>query len=82
MSSLKITVPVELTASDVKMLSQELNDTDNSEMSVFIEELLKRTDKVTEDFMNVADEIRRQNPFSQCHMEGESTIEFLRRTTK
>jgi len=61
---LKITVPLELSVYDIKMLTQEMNDTENSDMSIFIENLLKEADKVTQKLNETAQKVRNVNPFS------------------
>ena len=65
----RITVPIEISASDIKMLDEVLNETDDSRVSIFIEEILRKTDETTERMGETALHIKSVNPFSQKHKE-------------
>lgn len=67
MNEEKIIVPIEISARSIKMLEEVLNETDNSELSIFIEEILKKTDETTEKIGDIANKIKCANPYSQKH---------------
>ncbi|MBQ9282282.1 MAG: hypothetical protein IJ207_08810 [Treponema sp.] len=60
----KITIPLKLSVKDIKMLSSELNDTDNSELSIFIEEILKSADRTARKMGETARNMNSANPYS------------------
>lgn len=60
-----ITIPVRLNAGTIKMLASELNNTESSEMSFFIEDILKKTDEYTSKIQKTVQNIIKENPFSQ-----------------
>ena len=60
-----ITVPIQINTQIIRMLVSELNETQNSEMSVFIEEVLREADKVSLKLYETTNQIMKENPFSQ-----------------
>lgn len=66
---MKITIPLELSVKDIKMLSTELNDMDSSELSIFIEEILKSADRTAENMGETARILNSVNPYSGFNCE-------------
>ena len=60
-----ITVPIELSARDISFLSSVWNDTDDSELCLFIESILKNVNAVSSKLEETVTEIVKVNPFSQ-----------------
>ena len=65
MTDERLSVSIDLSVDDVKMLAQELNDTESSELSLFIEKILKITDETAGKIGETANRIKSVNPFSQ-----------------
>lgn len=59
-----ITVPIELSARDISFLTTIWNDTDDSELCLFIEGVLKNANKVSSRLAETVTEIEKINPFS------------------
>nr|WP_180485599.1 hypothetical protein [Treponema socranskii] len=59
-----ITVPIKLTADDIHVLAEELNNCESSPLCRLIENILKSADKVSSDFQKIAEEIKSNNPYS------------------
>lgn len=60
-----ITVPIELSARDISFLTTVWNDTDDSELCLFIESILKKVNTVSSQMEKTITEIVKTNPFSQ-----------------
>ena len=63
-----ITVPVKLDVKRVNMLVTFLNSTDEEDMRIFIEEILKETDRTSLSMRELSKSIMQENPFSQKHL--------------
>lgn len=64
----KIIIPIELDVEKVKMLVSELNNIESSEMSIFIEDILRKTNDVSLKMRDVMKDIMKENPFSQKYL--------------
>lgn len=74
MTAEKLSVSIDLSADDIKLLAQELNDTESSELGILIEEILKKTDEAAEKIGATANRIKSVNPFSQKHIQELQTV--------
>lgn len=63
-----ITVPVKLDVKRVNMLVSFLNSTEEEDMRIFIEEILKETDRTSLNLRELSKSIMQENPFSQKHL--------------
>mgnify|MGYP007069834339 CR=1 FL=1 len=61
-----ITVPIELDSKSVEMLNSVLNVTDLDDLSIFIEDILKKANEISLELN--AKQIMKQNPFSQRYL--------------
>ena len=61
-----ITVPIELDSKRVEMLNSVLNVTDLDDLSIFIEDILKKANEISLELN--AKQIMKQNPFSQRYL--------------
>ena len=61
----KITIPLEMDAKKVKLLATELNDSQDSELSIFMEDILRKVNDETLKLEETAIQIMKENPFSQ-----------------
>lgn len=61
-----ITVPIELDSKKVEMLNSVLNVTDLDDLSIFIEDILKKANEISLELN--AKQIMKQNPFSQRYL--------------
>ena len=61
-----ITVPIELNSKTVEMLNSVLNVTDLDDLSIFIEDILKKANEISLELN--AKQIMKQNPFSQRYL--------------
>ena len=68
MDNEKVVIPLEMDAKTVKMLAFELNPMQSSELSIFIEEVLNKTNEVTSKMCSSINKIMEENPFSQSFL--------------
>ena len=68
MDNEKVVIPLEMDAKTVKMLAFELNAMQSSELSIFIEEVLNKTNEVTSKMCSSINKIMEENPFSQSFL--------------
>ncbi len=68
MDNEKVVIPLEMDAKTVKMLAFELNAMQSSELSIFIEEVLNKTNEVTSKMRSSINRIMEENPFSQSFL--------------
>lgn len=61
-----ITVPIELDSKRVEMLNSVLNVTGLDDLSIFIEDILKKANEISLELN--AKKIMKQNPFSQRYL--------------
>ena len=60
----ELIIPININAETIRMLISELNDNQNSDMCIFIEDILKKTDIYTQNLLKKIEDIRKENPFS------------------
>lgn len=63
-----ITVPIELDAKKVKMLVEFLNSSDDEEMCIFTEDILREANDVSLKMSNTTKSIMKENPYSQSYL--------------
>lgn len=65
----EITIKLQIDATDVSMLANELEKTDSSELTIFIEKILKVVETTTEKLGENITAINVANPFSHVNKE-------------
>ena len=63
-----ITVPIELDAKKVKMLVEFLNSSDDEEMCIFTEDILREANDISLKMSNTTKSIMKENPYSQSYL--------------
>lgn len=61
-------VPVELDAKTVRMLVEFLNSSDEEEMCIFTNEILRKANEVSLKMSNTTKQIMKENPYSQSYL--------------
>ncbi|MBD5448059.1 MAG: hypothetical protein HDR32_10095 [Treponema sp.] len=65
----KITVPLELSADDIRMIADESENAENMEFGAFLGKILKQADEAVHNMGNVIRKINEANPYSKQHKE-------------
>ena len=63
-----ITVPIEFSAHDIKFLARIMNDSDDSELCMLAESILRKVDSISIRMGMMLSAIERENPFSAMKM--------------
>lgn len=61
-----ITIPLKISPEEIKMLADELNNftSDSSDLAIFIEKILKETNRTIKRNQEIENTIKKINPFS------------------
>lgn len=60
---MNITIKLKLTPNEIKLITEEINNTDNSELIFFLEKILKETAIRTQNLEKVLYNFQKINPF-------------------
>ncbi|MCR5252575.1 MAG: hypothetical protein K6C98_02545 [Treponema sp.] len=63
-----ISIPIELDEKKIKMLVSFFNSTEDEEMSLFVEDILKKANSVSLEMQELSKKIMSENPFSQKYL--------------